>query len=105
MAPEKGEEMRKLIREYAEDVVKEEWESLRATGNASQKARKDIGDIVRFFGTLTPATKVREIVAAQFLQTFSRWCSTATNACCRRPNRSPGSCGSPPPAAASSPSA
>jgi hypothetical protein len=72
MAPEKGEEMRKLIREYAEDVVKEEWESLRATGKASQKARKDVGDIVRFFGTLTPATKVREIVAAQFLQTFSQ---------------------------------
>jgi hypothetical protein len=72
MAPEKGEEMRRLIREYSEDVIKDEWNNLRETGQASQKARKDIGDIVRFFGTLTPATKVREIIAAQFLQTFSQ---------------------------------
>jgi hypothetical protein len=72
MAPEKGEEMRKLIREYSEAVVGDEWASLQATGRASQKARKAVGDIVRFFGTLTPATKVREIIAAQFLQTFSQ---------------------------------
>jgi Protein of unknown function (DUF4239) len=72
MAPEKGEEMRRLIREYAENVVNDEWATLKETGHASEKARKSVGDIVRFFGTLTPATKVREIIAAQFLQTFSQ---------------------------------
>ena len=72
MAPEKGEEMRKLIREYSEAVAGDEWGTLQKTGQASQKARKAIGDIMRVYGTLTPATKVRELIAAQFLETLSQ---------------------------------
>jgi hypothetical protein len=72
MAQEKGDEMRNLLRQYAELVVSDEWPSLQATGRASEKARKATGDVFRVFGTLTPATKVRELIAAQFLATFSQ---------------------------------
>ena len=71
MAQDKGDEMRALIREYAEDVATDEWESLQKTGHASIKARKATGDVLRVFGTLNPATKVKEMIDAQFLQTFS----------------------------------
>jgi len=72
MAPEKGEEMRKLIRDYAEEVATGEWETLQKEGKASQKARKIVGDVFRTYATLTPATKVRELIAAQFLETFTQ---------------------------------
>ncbi len=71
MAPVPGAKMRGLIRAYAEAVATDEWPSLQATGHASEKARKVTGDIMRVFGTLSPATKVREIIDAQFLSTFS----------------------------------
>jgi hypothetical protein len=71
MAPEKGEEMRKLLHEYAEGVVGD-WEHFRETAQGSAKARVTVDRIIHVFGTLTPATKAREIIAAQFLQTFSQ---------------------------------
>lgn len=70
MAPEKGAEMRQAIREYAEDVIKG-WEGF-AAGHRNKQAGKDVNEIFRVFGTLTPATKARELIAAQFLQTFSQ---------------------------------
>src|ERR1700733_2811845 len=58
MNPKKGAAMQKLIREYAENVIHDEWRTMRETGTASVKARHSIGDIFRVYGTLTPATKV-----------------------------------------------
>jgi hypothetical protein len=71
MAPGPGGKMRVLIRAYAEAVATDEWPSLEATGHASEKARKITGDIIRVYGTLSPATKIREIIDAQFLSTYS----------------------------------
>ena len=70
MAPEKGEEMRHLLREYSESVVNG-WERFRETGQGSARARMTVDKMVYVFSTLTPATKPRELVAAQFLSTFS----------------------------------
>ena len=70
MAPEKGAEMRQALREYAEDVVKG-WEGF-ASGHRNKQAGKDVNEIFRIFGTLTPATKARELIAGQFLDTFSK---------------------------------
>jgi Protein of unknown function (DUF4239) len=72
MAPEKGAVMRQLIREYAENVIHDEWPAMQKSGAASEKARKSVGDIFREYATLTPATKVREFIAAQFLSSFSQ---------------------------------
>lgn len=72
MAPEKGEEMRHLIRKYAEEVSSG-WEMFKETGHGNPEARKTVDEIVKVFATLTPATKPWEIVAAQFLQTFSQF--------------------------------
>jgi hypothetical protein len=70
MAADKGDEMRHVLREYAEDVVKG-WEAF-AAGSRNKQAGTDVNEIFRVFSTLTPATKPREIIAAQFLQTFSQ---------------------------------
>jgi Protein of unknown function (DUF4239) len=70
MAPEKGAEMRQVLREYAEDVVKG-WEGF-ASGHRNKQAGKDVNEIFGVFATLTPATKARELIAAQFLETFSK---------------------------------
>jgi hypothetical protein len=69
MAEEKGTEMRHAIREYTEDVING-WERFRH-GQRNQRAGKDITEIFHVYSTLTPATKPRELIAAQFLQTFS----------------------------------
>ncbi len=69
MAEEKGTEMRHAIREYTEDVING-WERFRL-GQRNQRAGKDITEIFHVYSTLTPATKPRELIAAQFLQTFS----------------------------------
>ena len=45
MAPEKGGEMRHLLREYAEEVVKG-WEHFRETGQGSAEARLTANKIV-----------------------------------------------------------
>jgi hypothetical protein len=72
MNPVTGAKMKELIRGYAETVATDEWVSLRDTGRASIKARKLTGDMLREFGTLSPANKIREIIDAQFLQTVSQ---------------------------------
>jgi len=69
-SPQKGAEMRKLIREYGEGVV-EQWEHFRVTGEGSASARLAVDRIIHLYGTLTPATKIKEIVDAQFYETFS----------------------------------
>jgi hypothetical protein len=50
MAAEKGDEMRKVIREYAEDVVKG-WDAF-AAGKRNESAGRDVNEIFRVFGTL-----------------------------------------------------
>jgi hypothetical protein len=70
-APEKGAEMRQALKAYATDVANDEWPTMAATGNASPKPQADIGKIYEVFGSLTPANKIREIVDAEFLRTFS----------------------------------
>jgi len=72
MAPEKGAAMQGLIRQYAENVIHDEWLTMQESGTASVKARRSIGDVFRVYGSLTPATKVRELIAAQYLQTLSQ---------------------------------
>ncbi|HXC54326.1 MAG TPA: hypothetical protein VNU97_03450 [Rhizomicrobium sp.] len=71
MAPEKGGEMRVLLRDYAEGVIAG-WEHFRETGQGSPSARLAVDKIVLFYGTLTPATKVRELIAAQYLSSLSQ---------------------------------
>jgi hypothetical protein len=71
MSPEKGVEMRHLLRDYAEHVASG-WKNFTKTGRGSPEARKTADEIIKVFGTLTAATKAREIVDAQFLQTFSQ---------------------------------
>jgi hypothetical protein len=70
MAEEKGKEMREAIRAYAEDVVKG-WSRFQE-GHRNTQAGKDVNEVFRVFSTLTPATKPRELIAAQFLDTFSQ---------------------------------
>jgi hypothetical protein len=72
MAPDKGPAMRTLIRSYTVSVIDDEWRTMRVSGNASPRAREAMGDIFRVYGTLTPATKIREIIATQYLQTLSQ---------------------------------
>ena len=69
MAPDKGEEMRKGIRQYAEDVVKG-WDGF-VGGTRNHEAGHDVQELFRIFGSLTPATKPRELIAAQFLTTLN----------------------------------
>jgi len=71
MAPEKGAEMRFLLREYAKGVI-EGWDHFRATGQGAPAARFTVDKMLLFYGTLTPATKVREIIAEQYLGTLSQ---------------------------------
>lgn len=70
MIDDKGGEMRHLIRSYAEHVV-EGWDAFR-NGTRNTSAGADANQIVQVFSTMAPATKARELVAAQFLQTFSQ---------------------------------
>jgi hypothetical protein len=70
MAEEKGAQMREAIRAYAEDVVKG-WEGFQG-GTRNTKAGHDVATIFTIYATLTPATKPRELIAAQFLDTFSQ---------------------------------
>jgi hypothetical protein len=72
MASDKGPAMRGLIRQCTRNVDDDEWRTMQASGNGSAKARQSIGDLVRLFGTLTPSTDIRKIIATQFLQTLSQ---------------------------------
>jgi hypothetical protein len=71
MAPEKGAEMRALLREYAEGVV-DGWGRFRVTAQGSPAARLTVDKMLLFYGTLMPATRVREIIATQYLDTLSQ---------------------------------
>jgi len=66
----KGGEMRHLIRTYAEHVVTG-WEGF-AHGARNTNAGAATNEIIRVFSTMVPASKARELVAAQFLQNFSQ---------------------------------
>jgi len=67
--PEKRGEIRRLIREYAEDVVGG-WDRFVA-GERNRKAGHDTNELLRVFGTINPETKAQELILAQFLQTYS----------------------------------
>jgi len=67
---EQGPEVRKLVRNYAEGVIAQ-WERFRTTAQGSTSARMNVDRIIYLMGNLEPPTKGKEIVAAQFFQTFS----------------------------------
>ena len=70
-SPEKGAEMRNLIREYGKGVI-DQWARFRATALGSTTARMNVDRMIYLFGTLTPESKSREIVHTQFFQTFAQ---------------------------------
>jgi hypothetical protein len=72
MSPEKGDEMRHLIREYGEGVVKD-WPTFRNTAKGSPQARYVANKIVAVFNTMEPSSKAREIATSQFMQTYSQF--------------------------------
>jgi hypothetical protein len=72
MQPEHGAAMRELIREYAEQVVRDEWPTLATAHPGSSKARKAIGDMDRSFAAMTPEVKAADAqINAEFLRTIS----------------------------------
>jgi multisubunit Na+/H+ antiporter MnhC subunit len=70
ISSESGDEMRKAIREYAEDVAKG-WEGF-ANGKRNTKAGADVQRLFTVFGTLTPPTKAQELTAAQFMTSLNQ---------------------------------
>jgi hypothetical protein len=62
-------ELRGLLREYTEAVAVDEWPIQAATGGASPRARKAIGDMYRAYGTMPPQVASSPI-AQEFLQTL-----------------------------------
>ncbi|WP_158817282.1 DUF4239 domain-containing protein [Methylocapsa sp. S129] len=70
MAPDKGDEMRKTIREYSEDVVKG-WDGFVA-GERNRKAGHDVQEMFRILGALTADAKPQEAIAAQLLTTVNQ---------------------------------
>ena len=70
MPDEQGRAMRHLIREYAEHVV-QGWERFQ-NGERNIRAGHDLNEVYRIFGTLNPPSKAAELVAADFLQNFSK---------------------------------
>ncbi|HXC57431.1 MAG TPA: hypothetical protein VNU97_19185 [Rhizomicrobium sp.] len=71
MAPEKGVVMRSLLREYAEGVIAG-WGHFRVTAQGAPAARLTVDKIILFYGNLTPATRVREFIAQQYLETLNQ---------------------------------
>ncbi|HEX3652847.1 MAG TPA: hypothetical protein VHU18_08490 [Rhizomicrobium sp.] len=67
-----GIESRRLIREYADAVIKDEWPTMGESNAGSMRARHDIGELDRQFSRLTPVQKAADSeVDAQFLATKS----------------------------------
>ncbi len=62
--------MREQIRKYAEDVI-EGWDAF-VHGERNRKAGADAQNIVKIFATMQPANKARELISAQFLDTYSQ---------------------------------
>jgi hypothetical protein len=71
MSPAKSAEMHELLSNYAEGVING-WDHFTRTAQGSADARMAVDKIIYLFGTLTPSTKAREIVDAQFFETFSK---------------------------------
>ncbi len=63
MDQEKGDEMRHLIRSYAEHVV-HGWEAF-SHGERNTAAGADTNEIIRVFSSMTPANKSRELVSGR----------------------------------------
>jgi hypothetical protein len=61
--------LRRLLRNYTEAVVVDEWPIQAATGGASPRARKELGAIYRAYGAMDPKVASAPI-AMEFLQTL-----------------------------------
>ena len=73
MQAAQGTELRTLIRNYAQAVIHDEWPSLGASRNGSDKARHAIGGIDRVFAKIDTATKnADQEVDSEFLRTKSK---------------------------------
>ena len=70
MPTAEGTQFRKLIREYTEDVVNEEWKLTATTGEASPKARHVVAELYRSYGALPPNQQLAP-VGVEFLHVFS----------------------------------
>jgi len=57
MEPHAGKELRRLLREYAEAVIQNEWVIQAETGNASSRARAASVAMYRLFGSEDPAVR------------------------------------------------
>ncbi len=62
-------EMRKLLREYDEAVIDQEWAIQAATGGGGSKARKAIGDLYRAYSTM-PREEASSPINVEFLNTL-----------------------------------
>jgi hypothetical protein len=57
---EAGDKMRELTREYAHQVIEDEWPTQAATGQGSSKARKAMGNLFRAFGDGTISAQLKK---------------------------------------------
>ena len=64
------DEMRKVLREYAEHVV-QGWQRF-ANGERNRQAGHDANALLSVIGELKLETKAQELIGAQFLQTYSQ---------------------------------
>ncbi len=60
LPPESAARIRELTREYIREVIEDEWPKQANTGQASSKARKEIGDLYRTFGDGTISTQTKK---------------------------------------------
>jgi hypothetical protein len=68
-----GDEMHKLVREYTEAVVQDEWSIQAASGGASPKARTAALEMYRMFGRQTPDVRQTDaVIDQQVLQLVSQ---------------------------------
>jgi hypothetical protein len=73
MEAKEGAEMRRLIRQYADAVIHDEWPTLGSTHAGSYAARKAVGDIDRVFARIDPKVKeADQQVDTEFLRTKSK---------------------------------
>lgn len=71
MTDNKRDEMRGILRDYTDAIINDEWSRMALTGKPSPRAQELIGKIYKEFGTLTPSTKIKEIVDTEFMRTMS----------------------------------
>jgi len=60
LPPEAGDKIREITREYIHQVIEDEWPTQASTGQASSKARKQIGNLFRAFGDGTISTQMKK---------------------------------------------